>query len=187
MKKILLLGFLMSSLLSPCEAQLKMRDIFLQMPDSLLPYLTENNKLDFVDFMDSGMKAVVTNELGGKSEMIALRDSFLYIELNPSTIVKMYLMPVDEMVDSCHQVICMLTSYGRDIRESKITVYSTNWRPLDISKYLNIPQGPYYASDFIERGNFFVIKSVDGLEIENEFDREVKGDNHYIKNVHWIP
>lgn len=164
-----------------------MRDVFLQMPASMLPYLNENNKLDFIDFMDSGMKAVVTNELGGKSEMTALKDSSLIIEMNPSTTIIMHLMPVNEMVDSCHQVICMITTYGHDIRESKITVYSKNWHPLDASKYLDIPQRPYFAVDFIERGNFFVIKSVDGLEIENELNEgEVKDDNHNIKNVYWM-
>ena len=39
--------------------ELKMRDVFKQMPDSLLPYLTQNNRLDFIDFMDSNMVAIV--------------------------------------------------------------------------------------------------------------------------------
>ena len=70
--KTLLMAVLMVTAF-PCAAQQKMRDVFLRMPDGLLPYLTENNRLDFIDFMDSGMKAVVNNELGGKSEMLSLR------------------------------------------------------------------------------------------------------------------
>ena len=36
---------------------LKMRDVFKQIPDSLVPYLSQNNRLDFIDFLDSNMKA----------------------------------------------------------------------------------------------------------------------------------
>ena len=30
-----------------------MRDVFRQMPDSLMPYLTQNDRLDFIDFIES--------------------------------------------------------------------------------------------------------------------------------------
>ena len=35
---------------------LKMRDVFKQIPDSLVPYLSQNNRLDFIDFLDSNMR-----------------------------------------------------------------------------------------------------------------------------------
>ena len=44
-----------------------LRNLFVEMPDTVIPYLSRNNRLDFVDFMDSNMKAEVTNALGGKS------------------------------------------------------------------------------------------------------------------------
>ena len=108
MKRFLIVSFLMSSLLSPCEAQTKMRDVFLQMPDSLLPYLTANNRLDFIDFLDSGMKAGVANELGGKSEMLTLTDTTLTLQASAAKLVQMQLMPVSNPVDSCNQVVCVI-------------------------------------------------------------------------------
>ena len=47
MKKILI-----AILLFPLtiQAQLTMRDVFLQMPDSLLPYLSQSNRLDLLDY-----------------------------------------------------------------------------------------------------------------------------------------
>ena len=63
--------FFILSLLLTCaaEAQVKMRDVIKQMPDTLVPYLKQNALLDFIDFKDSGMKAEVRNTLGGMSEM----------------------------------------------------------------------------------------------------------------------
>ena len=62
--------------------QLRMADVFKQMPDSLMPYLSTNNRLDMIDFMDAHMKAEVTNLLDGKSEMTALADDSLTIQLS---------------------------------------------------------------------------------------------------------
>lgn len=178
----------MSSLCTLCEAQTKMKDVFLQMPDSLLPYLTENNRLDFIDFLESGMNAIVTNELGGKSEMYKLEDDYLSLNLNPSTFVTMHLMPVDELVDSCNQVICAIITFGHDIRESKVLVYSINWRPLDVSKYLDIPHEPYLATDFLKQGGFLAMKSVNGLDAEENMEvGDMKDDAHWLKNVQWKP
>ena len=54
-----------------------MRDVFKQMPDSLIPYLSSNNRLDFIDFIDSKMDAEVANSLGGKSRMQKLTDKYV--------------------------------------------------------------------------------------------------------------
>ena len=61
------------------SAQTPMSQVLKQMPDSLVPYLSENNKLDMIDFLDSKMKAEVHNLLDGKTELITLteRDGFL--------------------------------------------------------------------------------------------------------------
>ena len=106
----------------PCGAQPKMRELFQRMPAEMLPYLTENSKLDFIDFLDSGMKAEVRNELGGKSEMLSLTDMSADIQVSPSMRITMHLMPVNEAVDSCNQVVCLISTYGKDSPESKVEV-----------------------------------------------------------------
>ncbi len=183
MRKLLLLGILISLLCVPCEAQKKMRDVFLQMPDSLLPYLTKNNRLDFLDFLDSGMKAMVTNEFGGKSEMLSLTDQEVSLSVSPALKVKMQLMPVNETIDSCNQVVCILKTYGEQTPESKIEVYSVSWHQLDVSKYLNLPHEPYVA-DFMEVPCFGV-----SLRQMNILDviacEEQKTEASWLKNVEW--
>ena len=71
---------------------LKMRDVFKQIPDSLVPYLSQNNRLDFIDFLDSNMKAEVRNKLGGMSEMTALTDDSLSIRMSNALQVDMLLL-----------------------------------------------------------------------------------------------
>ena len=75
---------------SPLISQAQtIRDMFKAMPDSLTPYLSANNRLDMMDFMDAKMKAVVTNELDGESEMLFLSDDSLSIQMNEAVLVEM--------------------------------------------------------------------------------------------------
>ena len=110
-----------------------MQEVFKSMPDSLMPYLSQNNRLDMIDFMESGMEAKVTNQLGGKSVMTAINDSYLSIRLNEATRCEMRLLPVSTPVDSLSQIICMVRTYGVEGKESEVTFYSGLWRPLELT------------------------------------------------------
>ena len=108
------------------------RDVFKQMPDSLMPYLTLNNRLDFIDFIDSGMKAEVTNRLAGTSEMTALTDDSLSIRMSDGLRVDLLLMTLDQPVDSVRQVVAFVETFLTDslYGESTCRVYSTDWQPM---------------------------------------------------------
>ena len=62
MRKLLLLLSLCALGTHGLKAQ-KAQDYFIHMPDSICPLLTAVNRADFIDFMDSRMKAEVTNRL----------------------------------------------------------------------------------------------------------------------------
>lgn len=140
--------FLLLVLVTTCNlsAQMKMRDVFKQMPDSLVPYLDANNRLDFIDFIDSGMLSEVTNSLGGKSVMQKLTDDALQIQLTESSSLSMRLLDVSEQVDSVNQIVCFIRTYGSDLRESQIAFYSVKWRQLPTEQYLTIPDGTWTAT-----------------------------------------
>ena len=75
-------------------AKMPVRQWIVSMPDSVMPLLTRNNRLDFIDFVDSGMEAVVTNRLDGKSRMTMLSEDFASIEYTKSSVVAMKLLPL---------------------------------------------------------------------------------------------
>lgn len=138
MRKITLLLFALICLDS--LAQTTMRDVLKAMPDSMVPYLSANNLLDMIDFSDTNMDAVVTNSLGGRSQMNKLTDDFVSIRLNESSDLTMRLLHVDTPVDSAQQIICVVSTYGTDIRESTISFYSLKWKPLPVSDYIELPE-----------------------------------------------
>jgi len=111
---------------------LTIRGLFTEMPDSIIPYLSRNNRLDFIDFMDSKMKAEVTNDFGGKSLMTALSDDSLSIRLNEACRLNILLLTVTQPVDSSNQVIALVQTIGREGEgeDTNVEFYSVRWRQL---------------------------------------------------------
>ena len=121
------------SLLIPhYSAAQTLKDVFKQMPDSLMPYLTANNRLDFIDFMDSNMKAEVANTAGGTSEMTALTADSLSIRMSEALRVDMLLLDLDEPVDTIRQVIVFVETFLADsvYGESVCKTFTVDWQPV---------------------------------------------------------
>ena len=107
-----------------------LRDAFRQMPDSLMPTLTQNNRLDFLDFLDAGMKAEVKNRLGGTSVMMTLTADSLSLQVSPALRVDMLLLPLAEPIDSMNQVVVVGETFLADsvYGETAVRYFSTDWK-----------------------------------------------------------
>jgi hypothetical protein len=107
------------------------REIWKSVPQQVVPYLTETNKLDFLDFMDSKMAAKVHNALNGESEMTTLNSHYLKLALSKSSTMEMYVMPVSETLpDTSKAVVCVVKTVGTDVQQSTVDFYSQKWHHL---------------------------------------------------------
>lgn len=165
------------------SAQSTMREAFQQAPQSLMPYLTENDRLDLIDFLDSGMKAEVTNQLGGKSELLRLTERFLSLNLSQGLSMKMLLLDSPEPVDSVTQVICLVRTYGIDCRESTVQFYSMKWRQLLTADYMEaLPQETFLA-DLDEQGPLLTVQP--GCDIEEKAVEEHQNEDKWAFKYKW--
>lgn len=132
MKKGLFMLLTLFMTLGSYAQEKTMSELFKAMPDSLLPYLTTNNRLDMLDFMEAKMKAEVTNLLEGKSEVTALTYDSLSILLNGVLNIDMKVVRVAEPVDSSTQVIRVVRTYKLNENQTEriVDVYSSVWRKL---------------------------------------------------------
>ena len=157
---------------SPIGAQ-TMRDVIKQMPDSLVPYLKQNARLDFIDFIDSGMKAEVSNELGGKSQLTELTDDFASFTLNAVSQIQLRLLDVNEPIDDARQIVCMVRTFGGGMRESTIGFYSVKWQPLPEEERISLPSYMHYITLSSEAPELTVYRET-GLEVPaNEEQKEM--------------
>ena len=136
MKRILYVVLLLVLTAEVAVSRTTMRQWFAAMPDSVMPLLTKNSRLDFVDFLDCGMEAVVTNRLDGKSQMKVLAEDYLSMSYTGVSDVEMKLLPVGDTAD----VLCMVTTMKTAVRDSRVEFFDKAWRPLDGKEFFTAPR-----------------------------------------------
>ena len=132
MKRLILLISLFVSI--SLQAQ-NMKELFVAMPDTLVPLLTKVNREDFGDFLASKMKAEVRNRFGKTSEMTELTDDYLYLKMTSVSSMEMKLLPLKDSL----KVICVVQTYQAPVSDSKVRFYDTDWKPLEASRFIDLP------------------------------------------------
>ncbi len=137
---LLILTFLSGALVANAQ---DLRSCFVDMPDSLSPLLTKINREDCLDFMDSKMRAVVTNRMEKPSEMTALEENYIALDLTSESTLQMKLLPGKGK----EKVICVVSTMKTGAQDSRISFFTTSWQPLDATKYYNLE---FSVSDFMK-------------------------------------
>lgn len=128
----ILIGLFMGAVVA-LQAQ-EAKACFKSMPDSLCPLLSAVNRADFIDFLESKMKAEVTNNFGGKSEMTELTSDYLHVQMTPQSTWQMKLLAVSDTT----KVICVVSTACAPACDSHIRFYTTDWAELPVSSYLPV-------------------------------------------------
>ena len=151
MRKFFTIGLLF--LVITLQAQ-DLKSLYISIPDSLSPLLTNVNRQDFGDFLASNMKAEVKNRFGNSSEMLKLTGDYLKIKLTTVSSVEMKLLPVNDST----KVICVAKTYQGPVADTEISFYSTSWEKLNEKEFI----------DFPKKEDFFIVpikpEQIDSLE-----------------------
>lgn len=140
----LLLAFLC---LGSVNAQ-SVRQMWVDMPDSLCRYLDKNHRLELVELKEMGIKAEVKNLLNGQSLLDTLTADYLAVE--PSKAMTMQLRRLPSASDS---IFCLLTTWNGPARYSRLDFYGSGWQHL-------------YSQDFDEFSPKDFIVHPDTMSIE---------------------
>lgn len=124
-----------------------MREMFKAMPDSVLPLLSEINRLDMIDFIDGGMKAAVRNRLDGMSELEYIDGRYLRMKYTSRSDVEMRLFHYRDSVP----LICVVHTVESGLHDSRVRFYDSEWRPVDSRRILVPPVLDDFLSDGLKR------------------------------------
>lgn len=119
-----------------------MKEVFLSMPDSVMPLLSKDNRADFVDFLASKMQARVKNAYDENAYMDTLTADYTYLRPTPSSSVTMKLLPLSDSI----KIICLVHTYQADAADSKLLFFDTKWHPLDGARFVSNPS----TDDFLQ-------------------------------------
>jgi len=118
-----------------------MPNLLRTMPDSIIPLLSHNDRLDFLDYAAAGTNAELTNRLSGKSKLLTLTDDFAHWQLTTHSDLQLKLLPHDN-----GHIVCLVSTVVVDsLPDSHLRFYTTDWEPLPASTFFSssLPLGGF--------------------------------------------
>ena len=140
-RRIIPILLLCLSAIGPVRAE-DLRTLFIGMPDSIIPTLTKSERMDFLDYMDSGMRARVRNKLGGESMMTAFSDNSLTVMTSQSGRLEMVLFPRK----NGSNLICIIRTVTARYEDSRLSFYNEDWTPVNAESLIDYPQFEDYLT-----------------------------------------
>lgn len=127
-KRILLLVLIALETMS-IEAQ-TMRQIWMDMPDEMVPYLNQSNRTELADYVDMKVDAAIRNKLEDTTRIERLTPEYIRVKLNASHRLEMRLL---QKADGS-KVLCVVNTWLGPAADSRLSFYDTDWHQLaDIS------------------------------------------------------
>ena len=140
------------------------RALFIAMPDSIMPTMTKSERMDFLDYMDSGMRARVRNKLGGESVMTAFSDRSLTVMTSQSGRVEMVLFPLK----NGENLICIIKTVTARYEDSRIQFYSEDWKSVPVEELIELPGfNDYLTKKALSSDSLDVFKKMSMLRLQS--------------------
>lgn len=174
--------------LATAQAQ-SIKDAFRAMPDSVLPLLTRNDRLDFIDYMEGGAKAEVKNRFGAPATMTALTDDFLSVRTSEVSEVSFKMLPLkprdNAVTPSLLYVICMVATCTVDsMGDSSLAFFSSSWEPVPNDKFLAWPQTSDFVAASFASGSTDLVLVRRAQRLSAEGERPIRGEPQRTV-LHW--
>ncbi len=162
-KRILTILLICVAASGPAHAQ-DLRTLFINMPDSIIPALTRSDRMDFLDYMDSGMKARAVNKLGGESVMTALSERMLSVTTSGSGKVDMMLLPRK----NSSSLICIIRTVTARYDDSHLEFYNEDWTPVDAKQLIELPKfDDYLTKETLKQDSLSYFKKLSILRLQS--------------------
>ena len=141
-----------------------LRTLFVGMPDSIMPTMTKSDRMDFLDYMDSGMKARVRNKLGGESVMTRFEENMLSIQTSQSG--RLDIMLLNKGKDE--NLICIIRTATAKYDDSRLSFYTENWEPVPTADLIKLPVlDDYLTKEALKNDSLDCFKKLSMLRLQS--------------------
>jgi hypothetical protein len=130
MKRILLL-FGISVCCSLCAMAQSMRMLWIEIPDSITPYLNRGLRTELADYVDMHVKSHTQNLLKGETILDSLTNEYLDVRLSPASRLQIRRLPYKGVADHNNDsILCAVTTLYGPEPESTVRFYNLEWKPV---------------------------------------------------------
>lgn len=135
MKRLLVIIALSMALLPLDGAARTIADFFASEPGNVFPLLTRTNRLDLVDYYNSGQTVAVPNNLGGTSKLVVLDSAYLKVQTSESKVVEMRMLTTGTR----DTVMVVIETVLTPVPDSKLSLWNSKWQMLRTDRHFKMP------------------------------------------------
>lgn len=100
-------------------------DFFAEAPQSVIPVVDRNSRLDMLDYFRSGLTTTTANLTGNRSSITALSPQSVTLDISSSTTVQLALIPVKN-----DTIVAVIETVSTPAEDSSIKFFTTSWQEL---------------------------------------------------------
>lgn len=182
MKRVTISLFLLCALCGTSHAQ-SLKDIFFKMPQAVCPALSEYNRLELIDNQKNNKPMQTRNLFKTFSKMDTLTDDYarLIVSSNSEKVFKLLNRKGDTPV-----VMIISTVYADSIPDSSISFYTTEWKPLEATRFVNAPTSEDFRSISINPGtNELTVTTLHPLTLQFDDVTPSAAPQPVANTYHW--
>lgn len=109
-------------------------DLFATEPGNIFSLLTRTNRLDMVDYYNSGQTVAITNNLVGESKLLELDSTYLKVQTSNSRVVELLLRTAGK-----DTVITVIETVMTPVPDSRLTQWNAHWQRYTSDKLFSMP------------------------------------------------
>ena len=122
MKKTLIIICFLACWLSVSAQSL--REVWVEMPDSILPYLSKSQRTELADYVDMKADPAVLNSFGDSVRIERMTNNYLLVKANEVTRLEIKLLDNNTMA--------LVQTWMAPVAESQLSLFNLQWQPKEV-------------------------------------------------------
>lgn len=119
MKKILIIICLLTCWLGASAQSL--REVWIEMPDSILPYLSKSQRTELADYVEMKAEPAVLSTFGDSVRIERMTNNYLLLKANEATRLEIKLLD--------NNTLALVQTWMAPAAESKLSLFNLQWQP----------------------------------------------------------
>ena len=98
-----------------------LREVWIEMPDSILPYLSKSQRTELADYVEMKAEPVVLNVFGDSVRIERMTNNYLLVKASEVTLLEIKLLD--------NNTLALVQTWKAPAAESKLSLFDLQWQP----------------------------------------------------------
>ena len=104
-----------------CASAQSLREVWIEMPDSVLPYLSKSQRIELADYVDMKADPAVLNAFGDSVRIERMTNNYLLVKTSKVTRLEIKLLD--------NNTLALVQTWKAPVAESKLSLFNLQWQP----------------------------------------------------------